>query len=261
MEKLRKYGTPPFAVAVVHGGPGAPGEMAPVARELAAGGRGILEPLQSATMLDGQVAELAAVLKCHGSLPLTLIGHSWGAWLSFILAAHYPDRVKKLVLVGSGPYEARYVPLIHETRMSRLTEEERRQSEACLAALGDPGAAGKQERMKQFGRLMSRADSYDPLPPAGEELEMQPEVFEKVLGEALELRASGALLRLGARIACPVVAIHGSYDPHPFAGVRQPLEGVLRDARWFLLPDCGHSPWLERKAKTRFYEILERELE
>jgi hypothetical protein len=34
MKNLRKYGKAPFSLAVIHGGPGAPGEMATVAREL-----------------------------------------------------------------------------------------------------------------------------------------------------------------------------------------------------------------------------------
>ncbi|MHA2061833.1 MAG: alpha/beta fold hydrolase, partial [Candidatus Sifarchaeia archaeon] len=34
MKNLRIYGNKPFNIAVLHGGPGAPGEMAPVAREL-----------------------------------------------------------------------------------------------------------------------------------------------------------------------------------------------------------------------------------
>ncbi len=50
MENLRKYGNPPFIAALIHGGPGSPGEMAPVARELSTG-RGILEPLQTAATL------------------------------------------------------------------------------------------------------------------------------------------------------------------------------------------------------------------
>ena len=41
MENLRKYGKAPFSIVVVHGGPGAAGEMAPVAQELKASG-GIL---------------------------------------------------------------------------------------------------------------------------------------------------------------------------------------------------------------------------
>jgi hypothetical protein len=34
MKTIRRYGNSPFSVAVVHGGPGALGEMAPVAMEL-----------------------------------------------------------------------------------------------------------------------------------------------------------------------------------------------------------------------------------
>lgn len=45
-EKLRTYGQAPFKGAVLHGGPGAPGEMAPVAKELARF-CGVLEPLQT----------------------------------------------------------------------------------------------------------------------------------------------------------------------------------------------------------------------
>ncbi len=33
MKNLKVYGKPPFNVAVIHGGPGAPGEMAPMARD------------------------------------------------------------------------------------------------------------------------------------------------------------------------------------------------------------------------------------
>jgi len=62
MKNLRKYGNSPFSIAVIHGGPGAPGEMAPVARELSSGW-GILEPLQTAASLEGQVEELYDVLQ------------------------------------------------------------------------------------------------------------------------------------------------------------------------------------------------------
>ncbi len=107
MENLRKYGKAPFGVAVVHGGPGAGGEMAPVARELATD-MGILEPIQTAVSLEGQVEELKTVLENNGDLPVTLVGFSWGAWLSFIVAARYPAIIKKVILVGSGPYGEMY---------------------------------------------------------------------------------------------------------------------------------------------------------
>lgn len=101
MKNLRMHGHPPLDVAVVHGGPGAPGEMAPVARELARA-HGVLEPPQTASTLRGQVVEIEAALRGNGHLPVTLIGHSWGAMPGFILAAQRPSLVKKLILVSSG---------------------------------------------------------------------------------------------------------------------------------------------------------------
>lgn len=62
MKNVRTYGTAPFQVAVIHGGPGAPGEMAPVARELSLL-CGVLEPLQTKTTVAEQVEELATVLR------------------------------------------------------------------------------------------------------------------------------------------------------------------------------------------------------
>jgi hypothetical protein len=58
VNNLRKYGRRPFSIVVIHGGPGAPGEMAPVARELLKVA-GILEPLQTADSVEGQVAKIS----------------------------------------------------------------------------------------------------------------------------------------------------------------------------------------------------------
>ncbi len=56
MSPVRKWGPGPYTVAVIHGGPGAPGEMATVAREISTV-KGVLEPLQTETTLEGQVRE------------------------------------------------------------------------------------------------------------------------------------------------------------------------------------------------------------
>src|SRR5437899_4952417 len=101
MDNARIYGAAPYTVAVVHGGPGAPGTMAPEARALASEW-GVLEPLQTATSLDGQIEELRQALEQYCDLPVTLIGSSWGAMLSYLLAARHPALVRKLILVGSG---------------------------------------------------------------------------------------------------------------------------------------------------------------
>lgn len=259
MKNLRRYGKAPFDVAVIHGGPGAAGGMAPVARELASG-RGVLEPLQTATSLEGQVEELKTVLEKNGDLPITLIGWSWGAWLSYIVAAHYPSFVKNLILIGSGPFEEKYASRIMETRLSRLSEGERVKTLSLMDTLNDPAIGDKNTPMARFGKLISRADSYNPLPHDNEVLECQYRIYQSVWEDARTLRGSGKLLELGERIQCPVVAIHGDYDPHPPEGIKTPLSSVLKDFRFILLDNCGHHPWIERDAKDRFYNILKKEL-
>ena len=259
MNNVRTYGNAPFDVAVVHGGPGAPGELAPVARQLAKN-HGVLEPLQTASTLHGQVVELETILKHNDHLPVALIGHSWGAMLSFVLAAQSPPLVRKLILISSGAFEEKYAERITGTRLSRLTEEEVNTVYSLSTALDDPNATDKNRLFAELGSLLSRADSLDPLPCENEIIECQYDIYRSVWRDAQELRSGGALLALGRRIQCPVVAIHGDYDPHPAAGIRVPLSAVLKDFTFILVEKCGHSPWIERAAKDRFYSILEQEL-
>jgi pimeloyl-ACP methyl ester carboxylesterase len=259
LENLRTYGKAPFSLAVIHGGPGAPGEMAPVARELASGW-GVLEPLQTAASLEGQVEELKTVLERNGDLPITLVGFSWGAWLSFIVAAKCPAIVKKLILIGSGGYEEKYAAGIQETRLDRLSLEERTEVKSLIEGLGNPAVEDKSIAFARFGALFSKADAYDPIVYESEVIDYQADVFQSVWKDAAELRRSGKLLRLGKHIKCPVVAIHGDYDPHPAEGVQKPLSAILKSFRFILLKNCGHMPWIERQARDKFYEILQEEL-
>jgi len=259
MANLRKYGLEPFPIAVIHGGPGASGEMAPVARELSSI-IGVLEPLQTATTLEAQVRELEAVLEKNGDLPLTLIGFSWGAMLSFIFAARYPSFVRKLILIGSAPYDDKYAANIAQTRLGRLTEREREQAFSLMQILNYSSIADKNTTFARLGKLLSKADSYNPLSSDDEMLECRYDVFQGVWEQAEQLRSSGKLLELGKRIRCPVVAIHGDYDPHPAEGVAEPLSHILKDFRFILLEKCGHRPWLEVSARDKFYNILKKEL-
>jgi pimeloyl-ACP methyl ester carboxylesterase len=259
MDNLRLYGHAPFRVAVLHGGPGAPGEMAPVARELARE-RGVLEPLQTADTLEGQVQELRGVLETRADPPVTLVGWSWGAWLGYILAARYPALVSKLILVGCPPFEDRYVAQIQSTRLSRLTKDQRLELEGITVALEKFSTKVPNALLDRFGEILSEADSCNLLPGHAEEIPVQFDINQRVWGFAAAMRSSGELLRLGKRIRCPVVAIHGDYDPHPAEGVQKPLATILKDFRFMLLPHCGHAPWREREAQDLFFEILNKEL-
>jgi pimeloyl-ACP methyl ester carboxylesterase len=256
---LRVYGNSPFKVAVIHGGPGAPGSMAPVALKLSTQ-QGVLEPLQTADSLDGQVLELKMVLEENANLPITLIGSSWGAWLSFILSARYPELVQKIILIGSGPFDEKYAADIMETRLSRLNAEERKEVHFLTEILNGPAAGDKNRTLARLGKLLIKADAFDPSTLDTETIECRYDIHIGVWREASALRSSGKLLELGKQIKCPVVAVHGDYDPHPPEGVQRPLSATVEDFRFILITNCGHYPWIETGARERFFEILKENL-
>jgi len=260
MKNLRSYGKAPFDIAVIHGGPGAPGYMAPVALELSSG-MGVLEPLQTESSLEGQIQELHDVLINNANLPVKLIGSSWGAWLIFIFTAEYPSFVKKLILIGSGPFEEKYSLNILKTRLERLSEKERREALFFMTVLEElNNDQDKNTILDQLGNLFTKADAYDPLTLNTSDLEVQFHIYQSVWSDAANLRQSGELLKLGKQIQCPVLAIHGDYDPHPAEGVQKPLSTVLKHFQFILLKNCGHLPWIEKEARDKFYKILKKDL-
>ena len=259
MRNVRKYGYAPFSLAVIHGGPGAAGEMRLVVKTLSQS-RGVLEPLQTAKTIKGQILELNEIIRNQADTPLTLIGHSWGAWLTMIYAAHYPTLVKKIIFVGSGPFEEKYVPQITQIRMNRLNDVEKGKLGTLVKALNDPHGKRKDDIFAQIGTIFFHTDSYKPLKNMELKMNVEYRIFQHIWEEADEMRRRGKLLDFAKKLQCPVVAIHGDYDPHPFEGVKKPLSKILKDFTFILLKNCGHYPWVERYAREKFYAVLEKEL-
>jgi pimeloyl-ACP methyl ester carboxylesterase len=255
MIKIRSYGNSPFGVVVVHGGPGAAGEMAPVAGTLSSRW-GVIEPMQTAWTVPGQVRELARAIEKCADAPVALVGYSWGAWLGIITAARHPGLVKKLILVGCGPLEEKYAKDIMNTRLARLGKAGRRRALALMKKLEDPARKSTDSTMAEFGELMSAADTFSPLKKKGGAVELDGEIYRRIWAEASALRKSGKLVEIAGGIKCPVTAIHGEYDPHPVEGVEMPLSEALKDFSMIPLKKCGHCPWIERYARRSFYKIL-----
>ena len=96
--EVRTYGDVGPLVAVLHGGPGASGSVAGLARDLSEFAT-ILEPLQRRSgqiplTVAQHVADLAEVLP----EPVIIVGWSWGAMLGLSFAATHPDLVRSLAL-------------------------------------------------------------------------------------------------------------------------------------------------------------------
>jgi pimeloyl-ACP methyl ester carboxylesterase len=255
---LRTYGGEPYDLVLLHGGPGAPGDMEPIAKRISIS-FGILEPLLLSPSINDQLEELHSIIKEHCNYPVVFIGHSWGAWLGFIFTSLYPGAVKKLIMIGAPPFEEKYAAGITETRLARLTTEER---DWLLLAEEQIKAAPEKKHsiMTRYIDLMIKADSFSLLTSDNSEMEFYPAVFYKVWEEAAQLRKNGKLIGYSNNIRCPVVALHGNYDSHPAAGVKEPLSNALKNFRFTLLENCGHYPWKEKYAKDILYKLFYKEI-
>jgi len=255
----RYHGPGPYRYLVIHGGPGAPGS-AGLLSEAIGRERGVLEPFQTADSVQGQIRELAGFIENHAQIPVDLIGHSWGAWLAFLFTAQNQEKVKKLILISAGPFEEKYASSVRQTRLNRLSQAERKEYEKWLSQWECLDPSEKKNCLKEIGALMQKADGYDLENRKDSTVDYQPEVFKKVWREASYFRSSGRLLEEGRKIRSEVIAIHGDYDPHPWQGVKEPLQGILSHFDFYLLKHCGHEPWMEKQAKEDFYKILRRAL-
>jgi pimeloyl-ACP methyl ester carboxylesterase len=261
MKNYRMWGKPPYQVAVVHGGPGAPGSIAPVARELSKD-MGVLEPLQTAKSVDGQVTELAVVLKERCDLPVTLVGWSWGATLSYLMTAHFPEYIRKLILLGTSSFEGKDGTRIDLTPiwMERFSEAEREKFLKLVDYIWDGKAEDKSLTLGKLFMLIAKAESYEQMPGKDDVLEYQLDVNIAIGLAVRELIEKKKLVGLGKDIKCPVTAIHGDYDPRSAEDIRRMLSGTIKDFRFILLNKCGHYPWMERYARDKFFNVLREEI-
>jgi len=63
--------------------------------------------LPSGSLLTQWIEDIDAVRKASGIQRITLVGHSWGGLMALLYTKHYPERVKRLVLLNPVDPEKR----------------------------------------------------------------------------------------------------------------------------------------------------------
>jgi pimeloyl-ACP methyl ester carboxylesterase len=258
MDNLRIHGAEPYDLVLLHGGPGAPGSMEAIARRLSIS-FGILEPLILSLTIKDQIEELHSIVINNSTRPLFFIGHSWGAWLGYLYASTHPDLVRKVIMIGAPPFKEKYVYQINEIRSSRLTDSEKKDYEIAMLKL-EEGGNDSDTLPPPLVQYLTKTDIFEALPDETVASKFHPSVYKSVWAEASQLRSTGKLLEYAKDIKCPIVAIHGDYDPHPAKGVQDPLTELLPEFRFNLIERCGHYPWKEKFGKDILYKIFYKEM-
>jgi pimeloyl-ACP methyl ester carboxylesterase len=260
--RVRQYGRPGRTAIVLHGGPGAPGSAGQLARALA-DSLYVLEPWQRYSSsvpltVDQHVADLADVASQYTpSEKPALVGESWGAMLALVFASRYPDRVSALVLIGCGTFDQRARARLQQALERRTTPE----LKARLADL-EVEFPDEAERFAETHRLSDSIYTYcraagtdDPI------AQVDPKGHLESWTDMVRLQASGAFPAEFASIRCPVLMLHGTYDPHPGAMIRDSLEAYVPQLEYHEFDKCGHSPWVEEHARDLFLAKVRRWLE
>lgn len=254
--EVRRHGGRGPVVAVLHGGPGAPGSAASLARDLAEA-FSVLEPLQrrageTPLTVARHVDDLAGVLP-EGA---ALVGHSWGAMLALSCAAAHPGSVRSLALVGCGTYDPADRVDYERGLAARLGKPGRRQAARLRRRLERHRGAQSDAAWAALGRLMERAQSFDLLEGEADPVEVDRRGHDETWADALRLQREGIEPAAFAAITCPVLMLHGDDDPHPGRATFEHLRRFMPRLQYRGFPRCGHRPWAERHARDPFLAAL-----
>ncbi len=241
---------------LLHGGPGAPGYLAPVAKVLGKYFR-VIEPMQrkssNAPLTVAQhVADLHELIKSPSDNERpALVGHSWGAMLALAYASTYPDAISCSVLIGCGTFDVASRKQLELTRNVRMDNKLMHQVQRVENQTLSPN-----ERMEAMGRLNLQLDSYRLGPVEDKMLTCDARGHEETWRDMMRLQAAGTYPESFSSIYVPSIMLHGAYDPHPGHMIHESLRPYMPQLAYKLWLACGHYPWLEREAKEEFYTTL-----
>lgn len=252
---IRFYGKAPYSLVLVHGGPGARGSLAGVGAELGKT-RGVLEALQTRNSINELLIELHEQLQA-AHWPLTLAGHSWGAWLALLYAAQFPQQVTHLVCISCPPLTPHFADQILQRRLERLSPSDAQLFQQALEVLEKGLTVDRDDALQTLDRLTQQTDYFEPCEYDDHALKLDVSQYQAVWAEALRLRQEGKLTKAARKIQCPVSLLHGKQDPHPLAGAAEPMRACGLRPQILLFDKCSHSPFAEKYARQAFYKFLQ----
>ncbi len=214
-----------------------------------------MKTLERTLGLGAQVADIERIRRILNVEKLTLVGHSFGAFLAVLYAAEFPERVESLVLVSpatvlvlpseNGDFYGRINELLPENMKKDFKDFQARyfdfknifkKSEADLSALN-------LEFMKYYGPAVKAAGM--PLPefrgPVGTNGWMTFGMFVS-MGKTHDYR--NAL----ANPSIPALVIHGAKDLQTEKGSREYC-GILKNSKFVVMENAGHFGFHDQPAE------------
>ncbi len=185
---------------------------------------------------------------------INLVGFSWGATLAMFYGIKYPENLKSLIIAGTGGASIEYFDEYFLNLRSRTTEDERR-------------------ALREIEKLESFKNRETEIVQKYWRIIMIPFFNDKSLVDEVDLTFGKNTLKNQAVIGkflmdnlgdydihnelsvinCPVLIIHGTYDPFPAEGAYK-VHKRIQSSKLVIMEDAGHFIFID--AKERFFPLV-----
>lgn len=204
--------------------------------------------LEQTLGIGAHLADIERIRQLLGEEKLLLIGHSWGAFLTTLYAAEFPERVEAMILVS--PADMLVMPQkqddLFATVRKRLPVEMHDEYDAYMKAYLDFGGiftkteTELQAANRQFGTYYQLATEQSAL-SGGEAGGWMVHAMYFSIGRRHDYRAALQ------SITAPVLILHGADDLQSEA-VSQGYVDALTNAQLAVIPNAGHIAFDEQPA-------------
>jgi len=198
--------------------------------------------------LSAYIDDIEALRAHLGTQKLIVIGNSWGMLLALAYAGSYPDAVRAVVTIGSGPITYEYLGVFSDNQSTRLSPCEIEVRDFWR----DPARQAADFERASFERLRAATAAY---------------FYDrrKALQMAMELNPADYNFRVPAafigaegkydfrpklkNITAPVLLLQGRQDLAGEANIVE-AHSLMKNSTLTFIDKCGHMPWLEQPEQT-----------
>ena len=251
---------------MLHGGPGFYGYMNSLGKRLPQHQeatyfpqRGTLanpKPLDDLS-LEAHLRDIDAQIgKFPHDRDICIIGHSWGANLALLYAAHNPGKLTKVVALAPAPLTMESAQKFESNLNQRMSPADRARSDELELKIRSAFESGtfdetSQELANERLNLAVPYYHYDKditgqLTPVRVDFQS----FIASQNGLWEQISNGTIPQCFKNISVPTLLIQGVDDPIPYREVAENLKNHLPKLQHSTFNKCGHFPWLEPASKV-----------
>lgn len=213
--------------------------------------------ITSETMdLSTYVKDLETLRKTFQCDKISLLGHSWGAFLALHYAIAYPDCVDKLIVSNSVPASSEDIDLFFQEWACRMAPYQEQ-----LTAIENKPEFQKGDPKLHEQMLLTILRTYCHIPDHANLLNLQMSSsdairylkinqisWDNVLAKPFSLYESLKNLRI------PTLVLHGESDPVPSSTAKK-IQSSILNAKYVELEKCGHFPYVEQS--DQYFKLID----